>query len=208
MGNLDGPGFSSLWVFALPVGGAIEADLLLVWPSNNERRASALIGRRVHDLCRLSGILLRPFNPTKCSRIDAGRARVSSFSGLLLNLNLRLVQLRGEAAHLRSTNDVASRPLLFPPSVRLDEIPARHFDVHRTIYGWDVLIWYDSFFVEADPCLIGGVNTMTGLAFFLPTIVNELGYSATRTQLISVGPYAAGFVGSFTLSACFNHFYS
>lgn len=32
-----------------------------------------------------------------------------------------------------------------------------------------------------------------GLALFLPTIVNELGFSATHTQLVSVGPYAAGF---------------
>lgn len=34
-----------------------------------------------------------------------------------------------------------------------------------------------------------------GLALFLPSIVNELGYSATHTQLIGVGPFAAGFVG-------------
>ncbi|CAL1707466.1 unnamed protein product [Somion occarium] len=33
-----------------------------------------------------------------------------------------------------------------------------------------------------------------GLALFLPSIVNELGYSATHTQLIGVGPFAAGFV--------------
>lgn len=33
-----------------------------------------------------------------------------------------------------------------------------------------------------------------GLAYFLPTIVNELGFSTTHTQLVSVGPYAAGFV--------------
>lgn len=33
-----------------------------------------------------------------------------------------------------------------------------------------------------------------GLAYFLPTIVNELGFSKTDTQLVSVGPYAAGFV--------------
>ena len=36
-----------------------------------------------------------------------------------------------------------------------------------------------------------------GLALFLPTIVNELGFSKARTQLISVGPYAAGFFGSY-----------
>lgn len=34
-----------------------------------------------------------------------------------------------------------------------------------------------------------------GLALFLPSIVNQLGFSATRTQLISVGPFACGFAG-------------
>ena len=33
-----------------------------------------------------------------------------------------------------------------------------------------------------------------GLAFFLPTIVSELGFSATHTQLLSVAPFATGFV--------------
>ena len=32
-----------------------------------------------------------------------------------------------------------------------------------------------------------------GLALFLPSIVNQLGFSSTRTQLISVPPFAAGF---------------
>lgn len=41
---------------------------------------------------------------------------------------------------------------------------------------------------------------LVGLAFFLPTIVNQLGFSPTRTQLVSVGPFAAGFVGSFHCS--------
>jgi hypothetical protein len=34
-----------------------------------------------------------------------------------------------------------------------------------------------------------------GLALFLPSIVNELGFGTTKTQLLSVGPFAAGFVG-------------
>ena len=33
------------------------------------------------------------------------------------------------------------------------------------------------------------------LSFFLPSIVNQLGFSATHTQLLSVGPFAAAFVG-------------
>ena len=34
-----------------------------------------------------------------------------------------------------------------------------------------------------------------GLAVFLPTIVSELGFSPNTTQLLSVGPSAAGFFG-------------
>ena len=34
-----------------------------------------------------------------------------------------------------------------------------------------------------------------GLAFFLPSIVNQLGFSTTHTQLLSVGPFAAAFFG-------------
>lgn len=38
-------------------------------------------------------------------------------------------------------------------------------------------------------------TTLYGLALFLPTIVGALGYSANRTQLLSVGPFATAFVG-------------
>ena len=36
-------------------------------------------------------------------------------------------------------------------------------------------------------------TTLYGLALFLPSIVNQLGFSDTRTQLLSVGPFAASF---------------
>lgn len=40
------------------------------------------------------------------------------------------------------------------------------------------------------------VGTMLyGLALFLPSIVKQLGFSSTKTQLLSVGPFAAGFFG-------------
>ena len=45
---------------------------------------------------------------------------------------------------------------------------------------------------------MGGAN-LYGLALFLPSIVNQLGYSPTRTQLLSVGPFAAGFLGGYPL---------
>ena len=34
-----------------------------------------------------------------------------------------------------------------------------------------------------------------GLAIFLPSIVSQLGFSPNATQLLSVGPFAAGFIG-------------
>ena len=34
-----------------------------------------------------------------------------------------------------------------------------------------------------------------GLAFFLPSIVNQLGFSPAHSQLLTVGPFAAAFVG-------------
>lgn len=37
-------------------------------------------------------------------------------------------------------------------------------------------------------------TTLYGLALFLPSIVNQLGFSPTHTQLLSVGPFAASFV--------------
>ena len=40
------------------------------------------------------------------------------------------------------------------------------------------------------------VGTMLyGLALFLPSIVSQLGFSPNKTQLLSVGPFAAGFFG-------------
>ena len=40
-----------------------------------------------------------------------------------------------------------------------------------------------------------------GVAFFLPSIVNQLGFSPTHTQLLTVGPFATAFVGE-CLSQC------
>jgi len=36
-------------------------------------------------------------------------------------------------------------------------------------------------------------TTLYGLALFLPSIVSQLGFSPNKTQLLSVGPFAAGF---------------
>lgn len=42
-------------------------------------------------------------------------------------------------------------------------------------------------------CFASG-TTVYGLALFLPTIVSKLGFSSIHTQLLSVGPFASGFV--------------
>lgn len=53
-----------------------------------------------------------------------------------------------------------------------------------------------------------------GLANFLPSVVRQLGYSATQSQLLSVGPFAASFCGqhylprimpSTYIDYCFDH---
>ncbi|KAH7341994.1 MFS general substrate transporter [Rhizoctonia solani] len=49
------------------------------------------------------------------------------------------------------------------------------------------------------PLFFSGV-TLFGLAFFAPTIVNTLGYSPIRTQLMTVPPYAVSFVVSLILA--------
>ncbi|CCO30344.1 putative transporter C1002,16c [Rhizoctonia solani AG-1 IB] len=49
------------------------------------------------------------------------------------------------------------------------------------------------------PLFFSGV-TLFGLAFFAPSIVNSLGYSPVRTQLMTVPPYAVSFVVSLVLA--------
>ncbi|KAG8707632.1 hypothetical protein FRC09_001724 [Ceratobasidium sp. 395] len=49
------------------------------------------------------------------------------------------------------------------------------------------------------PLFFSGV-TLFGLAFFAPSIVNTLGYSPVRTQLMTVPPYAVSFVVSLCLA--------
>jgi hypothetical protein len=36
-------------------------------------------------------------------------------------------------------------------------------------------------------------TTLYGLALFLPSIVNQLGFTATTAQLLSAGPFVTGF---------------
>ena len=41
-------------------------------------------------------------------------------------------------------------------------------------------------------------TTLYGLAFFLPSIVDQLGFGANKTQLLSVGPFVVGFLGGYS----------
>ncbi|CAL1707482.1 unnamed protein product [Somion occarium] len=58
-------------------------------------------------------------------------------------------------------------------------------EIFRSLCSPHVMMVFIMFF--------GNGATLYGLALFLPSIVNQLGFSATRSQLISVGPFAAGF---------------
>ncbi|KJA14608.1 hypothetical protein HYPSUDRAFT_48993 [Hypholoma sublateritium FD-334 SS-4] len=50
--------------------------------------------------------------------------------------------------------------------------------------------------------------TLYGLALFLPSIVNQLGFSPDRTQLLSVGPFAAAFFFTLITAYWSDHFRS
>jgi hypothetical protein len=62
-------------------------------------------------------------------------------------------------------------------------------EIMRSISSPHVIMLFIIFF------MIG--TTLYGLAFFLPTIVGELGFSANKTQLLSVGPFVVGFFGAY-----------
>jgi MFS family permease len=40
-------------------------------------------------------------------------------------------------------------------------------------------------------------TSLYGLALFLPSIVDQLGFSANKSQLLSVGPFVVGFFGAY-----------
>jgi len=61
-------------------------------------------------------------------------------------------------------------------------------EVIRSLTSIHVILVFIMFF------LLG--TTLYGLALFLPTIVAELGFSPNDTQLLSVGPFVAGFIAT------------
>ncbi|KAF8159947.1 MFS general substrate transporter [Crassisporium funariophilum] len=71
-----------------------------------------------------------------------------------------------------------------PPVASLDKFSFKQ--VWNSLASPHVIFVFIIFFVT-------GTN-LFGLANFLPSIVSQLGFSPNKTQLLSVGPFAAGFV--------------
>ncbi|KAF9440246.1 MFS general substrate transporter [Macrolepiota fuliginosa MF-IS2] len=74
------------------------------------------------------------------------------------------------------------RPLVTP------DIPSDKFSFHKilcSLTSIHVLILFIAFFL--------GSTTLYGMALFLPSIINQLGFSLIQSQLLSVGPFAATF---------------
>jgi sugar phosphate permease len=66
-------------------------------------------------------------------------------------------------------------------------------EIFRSLKSPHVVLLFFIFFVKG--------TTLSGLALFLPSIVNQLGFSAAKTQLLSVGPFATTFF--FTLISAY-----
>ncbi|TFK43324.1 MFS general substrate transporter [Crucibulum laeve] len=67
-------------------------------------------------------------------------------------------------------------------------VPSDRFSIREVLWSLrspHVLLLFVLFF------MVG--TTLYGLALFLPSIVNQLGFSPVKSQLLSVGPFAVGF---------------
>lgn len=73
------------------------------------------------------------------------------------------------------------RPFVNP----LDEFRIKY--IFTALKSPHVILMFIVFFM-------GGTN-LFGLALFAPSIINQLGFSPNHTQLLSVGPFGAAFVG-------------
>ena len=81
---------------------------------------------------------------------------------------------------------IMSRLELDRPSIKpVDKFTFK--EVLRSASSPHVIMVFIMFFMDG--------TMLYGLAFFLPSIVNQLGFTPTKTQLLSVGPFGAGFFG-------------
>ena len=66
-------------------------------------------------------------------------------------------------------------------------------EIMRSASSPHVIMLLIMFFMEG--------TTLYGLAFFLPSIVDQLGFGANKAQLLSVGPFVVGFFGAYFSTA-------
>ena len=77
------------------------------------------------------------------------------------------------------------RPFIMPFIKPADSFSFK--EVLRSASSPHVILVFIMFFMAG--------TMLYGLALFLPSIVNQLGFSSNKSQLLSVGPFAAGFFG-------------
>jgi len=134
-------------------------------------------GRIVYDLYGSRWVLSYTFN-SKTLQIpyfSAERVRITSYSVKYLSDSLAMIRI------------IMARLERDRPSIRpSDKFSFR--EVLRSICSPHVIIVFILAF------LVG--SSSFGLALFLPSIVSGLGFSKTKTQLLSVGPFGAGFMGA------------
>jgi hypothetical protein len=75
------------------------------------------------------------------------------------------------------------------PNIPSDKFSVR--EIIRSMTSIQVIILFIMLFFDG--------TTLYGLANFSPSIVKQLGFSAVKSQLLSVGPFAAGFLGMINL---------
>ncbi|KAF5377027.1 hypothetical protein D9757_007751 [Collybiopsis confluens] len=78
------------------------------------------------------------------------------------------------------------------PSATTDQDKFSFREVARSLKSPHVLIIFAMFYFSG--------TLLFGQALFLPSIVNQLGFSPNRTQLLSVGPFATGFLVTLVVS--------
>ena len=66
-------------------------------------------------------------------------------------------------------------------------------EIMRSVCSPHVIMVFIMFFMAG--------TSLYGLALFLPSIVDQLGFSANKSQLLSVGPFVVGFFGAYFFMA-------
>jgi len=131
------------------------------------------LGRIVFVSDRRHCFLHRAFDTTRIQVLNWARKRVSLSSVYITFLHLTIFSI------------VMGRLERDRPVTPVDVFSTK--EILRSLASPHVMMIFIIFF------LIG--TMLFGLALYLPSIVHQLGFSPTKTQLLSVGPFAAGFFG-------------